>query len=387
MQHVDSRRYVSIVPFVSLVATLVLIGFIFIYSASSVYAMTYAHDPAFFVKKQLIGLVIGTCAALVCMLLPLRVLYVLTPLMFFGALCLTLLTLVPGLAVHMHGSSRWLRLGPLQFQPSEALKCASVLYVAHIVSRKYWLTRSIVRRYVPVLLVLGLSAVVLLKQPDFGSAVAIAASSLLLVFIAYHDWYLVVGLIGVGFVGATVLVLSEPYRLKRVLTFLDPWRDPQGAGFQVIQSLIAVGSGGLLGVGVSHSSQKFFYLPMQHTDFIFSIIAEETGFAGAAVLVCLYAALLYQCVRLALGAHSAFGRFAILGFAFLVGIQALVNMAVSVGLFPTKGIGLPFISYGNSSLMCFLAMAGVVIRCAVDRQMGDVAAAGQTGISAARRGG
>lgn len=358
-------------PFVGLLIVLVLIGFIFIYSASSVYALAYVHDSAYFVKKQFLGLGLGLIAAFVAAIMPLRILYVLTPVAFVSALGLTVLTLVPGLAYHIHGSSRWLRLGPLLFQPSEALKCASILYIAHIVSRKQWLVRSLVRRYFPVLCVVCVSSLILLKQPDFGSAVTIGASALILMFIVYPDWYVIVGLLVAGMGAAMALVVREPYRLKRVLAFLDPWQDPQGTGFQIIQSLIAIGSGGILGVGVSHSSQKFFYLPMQHTDFIFAIIAEETGFAGAAVLIGLYVALLYQCVYLSLGAHSSFGRYAILGFALLVSMQAIINIAVSVGLFPTKGIGLPFVSYGNSALICFLVMAGVVVRCAVDRQFTD----------------
>ncbi len=348
---------------VGIIGCLVLIGLIFVYSSSSVYALEFAHDAAYFFKKQLLGLVLGCIAAIVLSRLSLNRLYRLTPYIFLGALALTMLTFIPGFAHRIHGSSRWLNLGGVMFQPSELLKWAVVLYTAAALARKEDLHKSMVKRYIPVLLVLITVSLVLLKQPDFGLMVTIGATVLCLLFIAYSDWKYVLALLAAAIPVGGLLIYLEPYRLKRMITFLNPWQDPQGAGFQVIQSLIAVGSGRLCGVGISHSRQKFFYLPMQHTDFIFSIIAEETGFLGSFFVIFLYLALLYQGMRLAWELAAPFARYVVLGFTIMVNLQAIINIAVAVGLFPTKGIGLPFVSYGNSSLLCSVAMLGIIAAC------------------------
>jgi cell division protein FtsW len=344
------------------VCCLILIGFIFIYSSSSVYALEYAHDAAYFIKKQVVGLGLGVLGACVFALIPVRLIYYLSSLFFLGSLSLTFFTLIPSLAYRIHGSSRWLNLGGFIFQPSELLKWSLIIFVAFLLSRKEDFIKKPLKRYLPVLCVFGIAALVLLKQPDFGLTVTLGATVVCLLFIAYPDWNYVVwlSLSAVPLIG--LLIYFEPYRLRRILTFLDPWRDPQGAGFQVIQSLIAIGSGGLFGIGVSCSRQKFFYLPMQHTDFIFSIIAEETGFVGAFIVICLYSFVLFKGLQLSWHLSSSFGRYIMQGFVLLTTIQAIINIAVAVGLFPTKGIGLPFVSYGNSALLCSVAMLGLLWR-------------------------
>ncbi len=364
----DSRECAQgIRVLVGIVAVLVVIGLVFIYSSSSVYALEYAHDAAYFVKKQLVGLLLGLIVAVMCSRVPMRIFYQLAPWFFLATVFLTLLTLVPGISYRMHGSSRWIHFAGFSFQPSELLKWAVVLYIAYLLARKEYMIKKPYRRYVPILLVLAFVSAVLLKQPDFGLMVTLGATIIALFFIAYPDWKYVLGLICAAIPVLGLLIYLEPYRLKRVLIFLNPWSDPQGAGFQIIQSLIAIGSGGFFGVGISHSHQKFFYLPMQHTDFIFSIIAEETGFLGAVLLISLYIVFLYTGLRLSWHVEDAFSRYVIQGFVLLVSIQAIINMAVAVGLFPTKGIGLPFVSYGNSSLLCSLTMLGVVTSCVSSR--------------------
>ncbi len=344
------------------VCCLIITGFIFIYSSSSVYALEYAQDAAYFIKKQVVGLGLGVLGACVFALIPVRLIYYLSSLFFLGSLSLTFFTLIPSLAYRIHGSSRWLNLGGFIFQPSELLKWSLIIFVAFLLSRKEDFIKKPLKRYLPVLCVFGIAALVLLKQPDFGLTVTLGATVVCLLFIAYPDWNYVVwlSLSAVPLIG--LLIYFEPYRLRRILTFLDPWRDPQGAGFQVIQSLIAIGSGGLFGIGVSCSRQKFFYLPMQHTDFIFSIIAEETGFIGAFIVVCLYIFILFKGLQLSWHLPSSFGRYIMQGFVLLTTIQAIINIAVAVGLFPTKGIGLPFVSYGNSALLCSVAMLGLLWR-------------------------
>jgi cell division protein FtsW len=207
-----------------------------------------------------------------------------------------------------------------------------------------------------------MTSIVLLLQPDFGMTVTLCLTGIFMAFIAglnlKHLGITLSGLIPI----ALILVYIKPYRFKRIMTFLNPWSDPQGAGFQIIQSFIAIGSGKFWGIGIGQSKQKFFYLPMQHTDFIFSIIAEEIGFAGSLFIITLFALMLYAGLRLALTQEDLFARYTICGFVILLSLQASINIAVATGLVPTKGLGLPFISYGNSALVATLAMLGVVIK-------------------------
>jgi cell division protein FtsW len=359
------RLYADLHIFIAVIISLLIIGFLFIYSASSVFALEKCGSAHYFVKKQLFGLTLGLLGLAFFRFFPLDILAQSSPWFFCTSLILTGLTLVPGLAYRIHGSSRWLHLGPLTFQPSELLKISLLMYTAYLVNKQEQ-TKRIRYRYLPFLVIIGVSCVVLLKQPDFGMAVTIATTLLLLLFIMHintrHIAYTVLAALPI----ALILVITKSYRLKRVMTFFNPWNDPQGAGFQLIQSLIAIGSGSWFGVGVSHSKQKFFYLPMQHTDFIFAIIAEETGFIGSLLLISLYMLFLYIGMRLAWRLHSTFARVLTLGFVIMTSIQAIINLAVTTGLAPTKGIGLPFVSYGNSALMCSLCMLGLIMNCVAE---------------------
>ncbi|MGB8467865.1 MAG: FtsW/RodA/SpoVE family cell cycle protein, partial [Candidatus Babeliales bacterium] len=203
---------------------------------------------------------------------------------------------------------------------------------------------------------------ILLAQPDFGMTCTVAFTGALLFFIVHFNMAEFLLLIGAAAASCTALIVWYPYRLRRIMIFLNPWNDPQGAGFQVIQSLIAIGSGGLWGAGIGASKQKFFYLPMQHTDFIFSIIAEETGFIGCTLLIMLFAAFTYYGMRIAWQMKNLFASLCTVGFVMLVTVQALINCSVALGLVPTKGVGLPFVSYGNSALISALWFVGIIIR-------------------------
>lgn len=345
----------------ALVAALVVIGLLFIYSSSSVYALEKLGSSTYFVKKQLIGLLLGIVAMVIMRFISLDFIKRASPFFFLSSLILTALTLLPKFAVRIHGSSRWLSLFGFTFQPSELLKMSLVIYVAYFLTKKEHKISSFTHGYLPFLTIIGLTCAVLLKQPDFGLTVTLSATVFMLLFIAQFrakHLLLTFSLILPALVG---LIYFFPYRLKRILTFLNPWDDPQGAGFQIIQSLIAIGSGSFLGSGIANSKQKFFYLPMQHTDFIFSIIAEETGFVGAVLLITLYMLFLYFGIRIAWQLKDTFAIFVTLGFVLLTSLQAIINLCVATGLLPTKGIGLPFISYGNSSLICSLAMIGLII--------------------------
>ncbi len=343
-----------------IVAALTIIGLLFVYSSSSIYAAQQYGSAHYFLKRQCIGVLLGLCALFVVRKLSFELVYVCTPLFFLGSWTLTALTLVPQLSQRIHGSSRWLSLGGFSFQPSELLKIAFVMYIAHFLSRRENKPFTFRSAYLPFLLITGLTGGILLCQPDFGLATTLTTTAGALLFIAGFPitHLLLVGGALIPLVG--LLIYTQPYRVKRILTFLDPWKDPQGAGFQVIQSLIAIGSGSWLGSGISHSKQKFFYLPMQHTDFIFSIIAEETGFVGSSIIILLYALFTYFGMKVAWQLKNKFALLTTLGFVILTSLQALINIFVATGLLPTKGIGLPFISYGNSSLVCFLCMIGII---------------------------
>ncbi|MCL4229623.1 putative lipid II flippase FtsW [Candidatus Dependentiae bacterium] len=347
--------------FTGIIALLIIIGLVFIYSSSAVYALERYHNAHFFLKKHIYGIILGIGALLMGRLLPLRAIQHGAPLFFVTILVLTGLTMLSPFAVRIHGSSRWLNLAGFVFQPSELLKIAFVMYLAYLLAKKESHIRSLTRTYIPLLCIMGIVSVLLLRQPDFGMAITIALTAFILMFIA-HVPLPYLGYTLSAFIPIVVaLVVYKPYRLKRILTFLNPWSDPQGSGFQIIQSLIAIGSGGVWGVGIARSQQKFFYLPMQHTDFIFSIIAEETGFIGSAILIGLYAGLLYLGIKIAWQLHNQFCTYTTLGFTIMTTLQVIINLAVATGLAPTKGVGLPFVSYGNTALICNLFMVGVIV--------------------------
>lgn len=340
--------------------TLIVIGLIFIYSASSVFALEKYGSGTYFVKKQILGVFLGFIALIIGVNIPLNTLKKLVPLFFFGSLVLTSFTLLPFLSQRIHGSSRWLAIGGFGFQPSELLKVSLIMYVAYLLD-KIGHKKSFFYSFFPILLLIGISAAILLKQPDFGLTVVVCTTIFILLFIAQFKTRYLVMMAMAAIPLAVVLVYFKSYRLKRILTFLNPWEDPQGSGFQIIQSLIAIGSGNWWGMGISNSKQKFFYLPMQHTDFIFSIIAEETGFMGSLVLITLFILFMYFGFKIAFQLTDNFSSYTTFGFIILISLQALINFCVATGLFPTKGMGLPFISYGMSALICNLGILGLII--------------------------
>ncbi len=361
MQNVKDNKIVII--FTSVIYILIIIGLIFIYSSSSVFALEKLGSANFFVKKQLAGIILGSIGLFALRFIPIKFIYKLTPVIFICSIILTLLSMTKFFGQTIHGSSRWINIGGIGFQPSELLKISFILYAAYFIEKKGNKIRTLSKGYVPFLVVLGLISLILLKQPDFGQTITITSTGIILLFLAgCKIKHILFTLLATTPILITLITLKA-YRLKRILTFMNPWNDPQGSGFQIIQSLIAVGSGNFWGVGIANSKQKFFYLPMQHTDFVFSIIAEETGFLGCLLLVLLYMILIYSGFALASKTENLFCRFTILGFTILTGLQSMINIFVATGLAPTKGIGLPFVSYGMSSITCNLLMVGIIINC------------------------
>ncbi len=362
----DTLPFGYIWLFAGSIIALIICGLIFIYSASSVYALErlgYAH---YYAKRHIIGLILGISSFVFTFFLPIDFIKKITPYGFLLSLCLTALTMFSFVSRTVHGSSRWLKMGSFAFQPSELLKFAFILYLAYFFAKKAGSKATLAKVYIPFLCILGVTSLVLLMQPDFGMTLTLCATGILLAFIAGVRIKHLATTLALLMPIILFLIYLKPYRIKRILTFLNPWADPQGAGFQIIQSFIAIGSGKLWGIGIGQSKQKFFYLPMQHTDFIFSIIAEETGFVGSVLIIMLFVLFLYAGFQLALSKQDLFARYTICGFVILLSLQALINIAVATGLVPTKGIGLPFISYGNSSLVSTLAMLGIILRMIKD---------------------
>jgi cell division protein FtsW len=352
--------------FISIVLTLVTLGIIFVYSSSSFYALEKFGSPLYYVQRQCMGIILGAFFFFIAYKTPLATINHTSLFLFTSSLILTALPLITQLTKRMHGSSRWVNLFGFIFQPSEILKITTIIYVASFLSRKQDQRESFKKGYLPLLCICAFISAILLKQPDFGCTATILATVLIMLFIAKMNMKYLTILTSIALPLASLIIYFQPYRWKRILVYLDPWKDPQGAGFQVIQSLIAIGSGGMWGNGIAQSKQKFFYLPMQHTDFIFAIIAEEIGFIGTTFLISLFILFLYFGFKISWNLKNLFAVYLVQGLTILVSIQALINIFVSTGLAPTKGIGLPFISYGNTALACNMMIAGLILNAAHD---------------------
>ena len=337
-----------------------LIGLVFVYSASCIYAYEKFGSSYHFLKKQVFALLLSIIAFVIASVIPVNLIKRYSPYLFLLALSITTLTLVPGFSIKIHGASRWVRILGLTFQPSEFLKLFLFIYLGFLFDKTSNMKISTVRRFVPFLFVLSVTFFILLKQPDFGSVFTIFSTSIILFFIAGVDLkYLLTTLLVLLPVGIASIFLVS-YRLNRILVFLNPWSDPKGRGYQIIQSLIAIGSGGFWGLGIANSKQKFFYLPMQHTDFIFSIIAEEVGFIGSVLILGLLLLFCFLGLRVAAGMSDGFAFYTTLSFITFITIQSVINLMVVTGMAPTKGLGLPFISSGGSALICNFCMLGLI---------------------------
>lgn len=334
------------------VIALLSFGLLFVYSASSVYAGQKYGDEFLFAKKQMIYFIPGALAAFFGARFPLVKLQKIAPFLFWASLFLTALTFAPGIGKKVLGAARWISIGGLQVQPSEFLKIASVIYFAKVLSENKvkWKNLGVVL----------LSFAVFLKQPDFGSSVILLSGLLAIVFFyGIPKRYFFGGIVALlPLLG--ILAVAAPYRLKRLITFLDPFADPLGSGFQVIQSFVAIASGGIFGKGLGGSQQKLFFLPEAHTDFILSVIGEEMGFVGLAIIVLIYGILFYSLLQILVATTHAFSRMLTAGLLTMTAASTLINMGVCAGLLPTKGLTLPFISSGGSSLIANLFAMGLL---------------------------
>ncbi len=344
------------------VIALAAVGVVMVYSASSIVAADRYGDAAYFLKRQLIWVGLGTLA----MLLTQRIHYAafrrVTPLLLLLAVLSLALVLVPGVGRVAGGARRWISLGgPFAFQPAEAAKLAIALYLANFLANRGAELRDFRRGVLPPILTASVMFALILAQPDLGSAMLIGVLTAVMLFIAGARLVHLVGLALIGIPGILVAILGEGYRRRRLLAFLDPWADPQGAGFHIIQSLLALGSGGLFGVGLGNSRQKFFYLPERHTDFIFAILGEELGLLGAGAVVALFALFAYRGYRVARRAPDQFGALLAAGITTMIVLQAVINIGVTTGVLPITGVPLPFLSFGGSSLLFTMIGAGMLL--------------------------
>lgn len=349
-----------------LITTVLLIGIgiVMIYSSSAIIAMERYNDPYFFLKRQAIWVAMGSILMALILRLDYRIIRKLTYPAIFITVVLLILLLIPQFSREIGGARRWLHLGPISFQPSELAKSTLILYIAHSLVKNADKLQDFTFGYLPNLVILGLFFLLIFFQPDLGTALIILMVVFTLFFVAgvrflyiFFSFLMIIPFLCVTVLGVT----GVTYQKIRILAFLNPWHDPLGSGFQIIQSFLALGRGNILGLGIGEGKQKLFYLPEPHTDFIFSVIGEELGFVGTVSVIILFAILIWRGVRISIRSQDLFGTYLSLGITMMIGIQAIINMGVAVGLLPTKGIPLPFISLGGSSLIVSMISIGMLL--------------------------
>lgn len=344
-----------------MVVALTSFGIVMVYSASSVMAAKNFHDGAYFLKRQGIFALVGFTAAICAMRIDYQLWRKMAVPLLFVSLILLIAVLIPGIGAKVKGASRWIRLPGFNLQPSEFTKIALILYLAYSIDKKQDRIRSLSAGFLPYITVLMILLALLLKQPDMGAALTLAAVTILMLFAAGTRLVFIIGSGMMVLPFVAYLIINSSYRMKRIKAFMNPEQDPTGIGWQIIQSKYAFGAGGIFGQGLGEGKQKLFYLPEAHTDFILSVVGEELGFIGVVIIIGMFFILIQRAMRIAMAAQDTFGRFLALGIAVLFAIEAAVNMGVVTGLLPTKGLALPFLSYGGSSLVVSLFAVGILL--------------------------
>lgn len=352
-------------PLLTMVMLLSSIGWVMVTSASMAFAEATYNDEWFFAKRYATFWTLGMAGAVLVAAVPVSLWEKHGSLFLVLALMMLTLVLIPGLGKKVNGSQRWLQVGPLALQASEVVKFCVIVFYASFLARRGQETLVDWRGVFKPLLILGMIIFLLLLEPDFGASVVMAATIMAMLFVAgVRLWqFMLLSVSALG--GLMIIAVMSPYRMQRLITFLDPWADQFNSGYQLTQSLIAFGRGEWFGLGLGNSVQKLFYLPEAHTDFIFAIIAEEFGLLGVVVIVGLIVALIIAVLNVAQKAMSLgnlFSSFAAFGIAVMLAAQAFINVGVASGLLPTKGLTMPFISYGGSSLLATCALMALVMR-------------------------
>lgn len=338
-----------------------LFGVTMIYSSSYVWAEYKFNNPYKFVITQSIFLVIGYIIMYMMLKVPYTKYLNRANLIFFSCVLLLVLVLIPGIGSVRNGSRSWFGIGGFGIQPSEFTKLGMIIFTSKYLTQNEKILKNVKTGVLPILIVLMLVFALIMLQPDFGTGVIIVVTIVGLLFISgvNMSFFIKMGLLGL--VGIVLLIIVAPYRLKRIVSFLNPWTDPLGSGFQIIQSLYAIGPAGLMGVGFKNSIQKHFYLPEPQTDFIFSIISEEFGFLGILIVASLFIIIIYRGFRISKHCENRFGKYLAFGITFGLAFQTLLNLMVVVGLIPVTGVTLPFLSYGGSSLLITMLSMSILL--------------------------
>ncbi len=342
-----------------IIATLLGVGIVAVYSASSLASEATYGGSLRFLLHHVVAIACGVALGLACLMIPRESLRRSGRWLLVVSILLLVLVFVFGEEVG--GAKRWFRLGRWSLQPSEFAQLALILYLADMLARRSALMRDFWRGVLPALSATGLVAGMVLIQPDLGTAVAMGAVALLLLAVAKARWQHLAGIVALAAVALVFLIAGEEYRRRRILAFLNPWHDPQGSGYQIIQSYISLASGGLAGLGVGGSLQRLFYLPSAHTDFIFAIVGEELGLVGTTAIIGLFALFLTCGFRIAMAAQDLFSKYIVCGLVGMIGFEAMVNIAVVTGLIPTKGLPLPLVSYGGTSMVMNLVACALIL--------------------------
>jgi cell division protein FtsW len=350
------------------VVLLLAIGFVMVYSASIAMAeaekMT-GYRSTYFLVRHAVFLCMGVVVALLVFQVPMQMWQRAAPFLFMAGGLALVLVLIPGIGKEVNGSRRWISLGFMGGQPSEVMKLFTVIYAADYTVRKAAFMDDFKKGFLPMFSVMVFMAALLLRQPDFGALVVITSIAMAILFLGGLNWRVFAGLLVLLAVAFTVLIISSPYRLQRILGFMDPWADPFGKGYQLSHSLIAFGRGEWLGVGLGASVEKLFYLPEAHTDFLLAVIGEELGLAGITVVLLLFATFIYRAFmvgREAMVRERYFAALVAQGIGVWLAVQAFINMGVNMGLLPTKGLTLPFLSFGGTGIIVNCAAVAILLR-------------------------
>jgi len=343
------------------VFALIVLGLIMISSASVVISFERTGGNYYYLNRQLVFMAIGIVAMIVFSLIDYRLWRKLALPLMIAALFFLAIVLLPYFASPSHGANRWIIYGPFNFQPSEFAKLAILIYLSGWLARRKDDVKSFTRGFLPFIFILAIVIFLVMREPDLGTMAIIAGSAAIVFFVAGASWIHVVLGAGSGILVILALILSAPYRLSRLFTFLNPGTDPSGAGYQIKNAMIAIGSGGWWGLGFGNSRQKYLYLPEAHTDAIFAVIVEEIGFLRASSIIILFVLLGYRGYKIAREAPDDFGKYLATGITTWFILQAFVNLAAILGLIPLTGVPLPFISYGGSSLVISLAAVGILL--------------------------
>jgi cell division protein FtsW len=357
--------------FILLIVTLALVGvgIVMVYSTSAIMAGDRFQDPYYFLKKQAVFAGVGFILMILMMFFPYTILKRLAYPILIVSILLLVAVLIPGIGYRAGGAMRWLKIQSVSFQPSEFAKLGLIIFLAYFLTKKDEKIRSFSFGFLPTVLLSGLVVVLVAKEPDLGAALFLSAMVFLLLFVSGARVIYLTGALLLTIPVVYYLFMNVGYRYKRLMSFIRPWEDPTGTSFQIIQSFLSFGSGGLFGLGLGEGRQKLFFLPAPHTDFIFSVIGEELGLVGAMMVVLLFFVFTVRGIQIGFSLDDRFGTYLALGVTLMISLQAVINMAVVLGLLPTKGLTLPFISYGGTSLITNLVGVGILLHLStrVDR--------------------